>query len=78
MLRIFTSRKNPLTLVGFEPANFGSRGEHITQRPLRPTHVMIVWRCHQLLSGFLANGQLSRVLEYSHQSAIDKDENEVK
>ena len=36
-LRIFPSWKNPSTSAGFEPANFGSRGEHITPRPPRPT-----------------------------------------
>ena len=35
--RSFTSWKNPSTSVGFEPANFGSRGEHVTPRPPRTT-----------------------------------------
>ena len=29
--------KNPSTSAGFEPANLGSRGEHVTSRPPRPT-----------------------------------------
>ena len=33
VLRIFISWKNPSTSAGFEPANFGSRGEHVTPRP---------------------------------------------
>ena len=33
VLRIFTSWKNPSTSTGFEPVNFGSRGEHSTPRP---------------------------------------------
>ena len=41
MLRIFTFWKNPSTSVGFEPANFRSRGEHVTPRPLI-TH-MLFW-----------------------------------
>ena len=36
VLRMFTFRKNPSTLAGFEPANLGSRGEHVTPRPSRP------------------------------------------
>ena len=39
VLRIFTSWKNPSTSVGFEPANLGSRGEHVTPRPPRPTSI---------------------------------------
>ena len=35
MLRIFTSLKSPSTSAGFEPANLGSRGEHVTLRPPR-------------------------------------------
>ena len=37
VLRIFTSWNNPSISVGFEPANLGCRGEHITPRPLKPT-----------------------------------------
>ena len=37
VLRIFTSWKNPSTSAGFEPANLGSRDEHVTLRPPRPT-----------------------------------------
>ena len=37
VLRIFISWKNPLTSVGFEPANLGSWGKHSTPRPPRPT-----------------------------------------
>ena len=36
MLNIFMSRKYLLTSVGFEPVNFGSRGEHVTLRTPRP------------------------------------------
>ena len=43
VLRIFTSWKNPLTWVGFEPASFGSRGEHVTPRP--PRHLLCVDMC---------------------------------
>ena len=34
----------------------------------------LVWRCHQLLSGFLAKGHL---LQVSRQSANDKGDNEM-
>ena len=33
----FTSWKNPSTSAGFEPANLGSRNEHVTPKPPRPT-----------------------------------------
>ena len=32
VLRIFTSWKNPSTSAGFEPANLGSGGEHVSPR----------------------------------------------
>ena len=35
--RNFTPWKNPLTSAGFQPANLGSQGEHVTPRPRRPT-----------------------------------------
>ena len=41
VLRTFTSRKNSSTSVGFEPVNLGSRGEHVTPRPPRPTSYSI-------------------------------------
>ena len=37
VLRSFTSWKNPSTSAGFKPVNLGSRGEHVTARPPRPT-----------------------------------------
>ena len=37
VLRIFTPWKSSSTLAGFEPANLGSRSEHFTPRPPRPT-----------------------------------------
>ena len=36
-----------------------------------------MWRCHQLLSGFLANGHLPRVSPQSRLSASDKGDNEI-
>ena len=33
VLRIFTSLKYSMTSAGFEPANLGSRGKHVTPRP---------------------------------------------
>ena len=43
VLRIFTSWKNPSTSAGFEPANLGSRGEHVTPRPPRTTGRMLFY-----------------------------------
>ena len=40
-LRIFTSWKNSSILARFEPANLGSRGDHITPRPPRPTIINV-------------------------------------
>ena len=39
---------------------------------------MLVWRYHQVLSGFLANDLLSQVSSQSRLSANDKDDNEIK
>ena len=37
VLRIFFfALKNPTVSVGFEPANFGTRGQHATFRPPKP------------------------------------------
>ena len=40
------SWKNPSTSDGFEPANLGSRGEHVTPRPRKPTNMNLVFK-HQ-------------------------------
>jgi hypothetical protein len=37
----------------------------------------VVWRCHQLLSGFLAKGYLPRVSRQSRLLINDKGENEM-
>ena len=37
----------------------------------------LMWRCHQLLSGFLANGHLPRVSRQSCLLTNDKSENEM-
>ena len=36
VLRIFFSLKNPTASAGFEPANWGSKGQHATFRPPKP------------------------------------------
>ena len=36
VLRIFFALKNPTASAGFEPANFGTNGQHATSRP--PKH----------------------------------------
>ena len=41
VLRIFTSWKNQSTSAGFEHANLGSRDEHFTPRPSRPTYTTL-------------------------------------
>ena len=37
----------------------------------------LMWRCHQLLSGFLVTGHLPRVSRKSRSSANDKSDNEM-
>ena len=41
----------------------------------KPTSFKLVWRYHQFLSGFLANGHLPRASHQSRLSANDKDDN---
>jgi hypothetical protein len=36
VLRIIFALKNPTVSAGFEPANFGSKGQHTTSRPRKP------------------------------------------
>ena len=36
VLRIFFALKNPTASAGFEPANFGTKGQHATSRPPKP------------------------------------------
>ena len=45
VLRIFTSWKSSSTTAGFEPANLGSWGEHVTPRPPRPTYIQFIYIC---------------------------------
>jgi hypothetical protein len=33
--------KNPTVSAGFEPANFGSKGQHATSRPQKPLWVTV-------------------------------------
>ena len=37
-----------------------------------PKKFMVVWRCHQLLSGFLTNSHLSQVSRQSRLSTVHK------
>ena len=37
----------------------------------------LVWRCQQILSGFVANGHLYRVSRQSRLSVNDKDDYEI-
>jgi len=41
VLKIFFALKNPTASVGFEPANLGTKGQHATSRPPKPTHAQI-------------------------------------
>ena len=34
----FFALKNPTASVGFEPANFGTKGQHATTRPPKPLY----------------------------------------
>ena len=45
---------------------------------LRPKSSIFVRRCHQLLSGIIANDHLPQVSRRSRSSANDKGDNEVK
>ena len=44
---------------------------------LRPKKFQLVWRCHQLLSGFLAKGHLPQVFASVMSVANDKGDNEM-
>ena len=39
VLRIFFALKNPTASAGFEPANFGTKGQLATPRPPKPSPV---------------------------------------
>ena len=41
VLRIFFALKNPTASAGFEPANLGTKGQHATSRPPKPSHVSV-------------------------------------
>ena len=45
VLRMFTSWKNPSTSAGFEPANLGSLGEHVTPRTTEADNLKISAKC---------------------------------
>ena len=36
LLRIFFALKNPTASAGFEPANLGTKSQHVTPRPPKP------------------------------------------
>ena len=48
VLRIFFALKNPTASVGFEPANFGTKGQQATSRPPKPPTntlpLMVHWK----------------------------------
>ena len=58
VIRILMSWKNPSTSVGFEPTNLGSRGEHVTPRPPRPTMVELLSELKQLLKCFTVSSSV--------------------
>ena len=39
VLRIFFALKNPTASAGFEPANFGTKGQHSTSKPPKPLNI---------------------------------------
>ena len=41
VLRIFFALKKPTASVGFKPANLGTKGQHATSRPPKPTYIYI-------------------------------------
>ena len=42
VMRIFFAMKNPTASVGFEDANFGTKGQHATSRPPKPHSISYV------------------------------------
>ena len=36
ILRVFFTLKNPTASAGFVPANFGTKGQHVTSKPPKP------------------------------------------
>jgi hypothetical protein len=44
VLRIFFALKNPTVSAGYEPANFGTKGQYSTSRPPQPLHYYIITR----------------------------------
>ena len=57
VLRIFMSWKNPSTSPGFEPANLGSWGEHVTTRQPRPRKRVLLERSRSEFWGRLNTSQ---------------------
>ena len=45
VLKIFFVLKNPTASVGFEPVNLGTKGQHATFRPPKPTYVAVSDYC---------------------------------
>ena len=41
VLRIFFALKNPKASAGFEPVNFGTKGQHATSRPLKSLYNIV-------------------------------------
>ena len=59
VLRIFFfALENPTASAGFEPANFGTKGQHGTSRPPKP-HSDMLDLCINLASGLLQTEQLT-------------------
>jgi hypothetical protein len=44
VLRIFITLENPSSSAGFEPANLGSSGKHVTTRPPRATYAFLKYK----------------------------------
>ena len=43
VLRIFFALKNPTASAGFEPANLGTKGQHATPRPPKPSVIVSIF-----------------------------------
>ena len=53
VLRIFFALKNPTASVGFEPANFGIKGQYATSRAQKPRNRVFKFFLHFFQSFFL-------------------------
>ena len=66
VLRIFFALKNPTASAGFKPANLGTKGQHATSRPPKPslqftkTREMPMKRSKLIISQSWAEGDMNK------------------